>query len=63
LWDPISKMSITKKGWQKWLKVRTLSSNPSTTKKKKKEESIPVRQARQIDFLNSLQSWVHTEST
>jgi hypothetical protein len=34
--DPILKISITKKGLE-WLKVKTLSSSPSTIKKKKKE--------------------------
>jgi hypothetical protein len=34
--DPILKNNITKIGLEEWLKVKTLSSNPSTTKKKKK---------------------------
>jgi hypothetical protein len=34
--DPISKKPITKIGLVEWLKMKALSSNPSTTKKKKK---------------------------
>jgi ribosomal protein S21 len=34
--EPISKKSITKKGLVEWLKVKALSSNPSTARKKKK---------------------------
>jgi hypothetical protein len=33
------KKPITKKGLVEWLKVKALSSNPSTTKKKKKKKS------------------------
>jgi hypothetical protein len=32
--DPILKKPFTKKGLVKWLKVKTLSSSPSTSKKK-----------------------------
>jgi hypothetical protein len=32
LGDPILKKSITKKGLAEWLKVKALSSNPSTTR-------------------------------
>jgi hypothetical protein len=35
LWDPISK-NPSQKGLAKWLKVKALSSNPSTEKKKKR---------------------------
>jgi hypothetical protein len=34
--DPISKKPFTKKGLVEWLKVKVLSSNPSTAKKKKR---------------------------
>jgi hypothetical protein len=34
--DPISKKPITKIGLVEWLKMKALSSNPSTTKKKKR---------------------------
>jgi hypothetical protein len=36
LWDPISKKPITKIGLVEWLKVKALSSNPTTTKGKEK---------------------------
>jgi hypothetical protein len=35
LQDTTSKIPITKKGLVEWLKVKVLSSSPSTTKKKK----------------------------
>jgi hypothetical protein len=35
-WDPVSTKPITKKGLVEWLKVKAMSSNPSTAKKKKK---------------------------
>jgi hypothetical protein len=35
--DPISKKPITKTGLSEWLKLKALSSNPSTAKKKKKK--------------------------
>jgi hypothetical protein len=39
--DTISKIPITKRagGLVEWLKVKALSSNPSTTKKKKKKKN------------------------
>jgi hypothetical protein len=37
LQDPISKKPFTKKGLVEWLKVKALSSNPSTTKKQNKQ--------------------------
>jgi hypothetical protein len=38
--DPISKKNLHKKGLAEWLKVKFLSSNPSTTKKRKINEPI-----------------------
>jgi hypothetical protein len=40
--DPISKKPITKIGLVEWLKVKTLSSNPSTAAKKKKKKKKDV---------------------
>jgi hypothetical protein len=37
--DPISKKPFTKIGLVEWLKVKALSSSPSTKKKKKKERN------------------------
>jgi hypothetical protein len=37
--DPVSKIPIIKIGLVEWLKVNTLSSNPSTAKKKKSEKT------------------------
>jgi hypothetical protein len=36
--DPISNKPITKIGLVEWLKMKALSSSPSTAKKKKKEK-------------------------
>jgi hypothetical protein len=41
--DPISKRPITK-GLVEWLKVKALSSSPSTAKKKKKRKKEKKRQ-------------------
>jgi hypothetical protein len=35
--NPILQNPITKKGLAEWLKVKALSSNPTTTKKKKRK--------------------------
>jgi hypothetical protein len=39
LQEPILKNSFTKKGLMEWLKVKALSSSPSTAKKKKKKKT------------------------
>jgi hypothetical protein len=39
--DPISKKPITKIGLVEWLKVKALSSNPSTEKKKERKKYTP----------------------
>jgi hypothetical protein len=38
LQDPLSKIPITKIGLVEWLKVKALSSSPSTAKKERKKE-------------------------
>jgi hypothetical protein len=52
--DSISKIPITKKGLVEWLKVKTLSSNPSLQKKKKK---IKLRNQIEV-FQTSRERWL-----
>jgi hypothetical protein len=40
LQDPISKKPVTKIGLVEWLRMKVLSSSPSTTKKKKSKCSV-----------------------
>jgi hypothetical protein len=40
--DPISNKPITKIGLVEWLKMKALSSSPSTAKKKKKEKTVRI---------------------
>jgi hypothetical protein len=51
---PISKKPFTKIGLMEWLKVKALSSNPSTEKKKKSPFQCRTFEARAILSLASL---------
>jgi ribosomal protein S21 len=55
LQGPISKKPITKIGLVEWLKVKTLSSSPSTAKKKKKKRKDKKKERkRQKDCVKAL---------